>query len=140
MLDKLPEPARTVCAVAAFTGPSRSKLRGLKLSDIAARALTRSEKSAAPRREPKTEARESGVLVIPVLRKILAKYKSSFRQSETDGFFGKKNFAVRSIWTISRGRIFRFSSTERDLAGTHSVAGSVQGSTKMEPSLHSAKS
>jgi integrase len=30
MLDKLPEPARTVCAVAAFTGLARSELRGLK--------------------------------------------------------------------------------------------------------------
>jgi integrase len=30
MLDKLPEPARTVCAVAAFTGLTRSELRGLK--------------------------------------------------------------------------------------------------------------
>jgi len=27
---KLPEPARTVCAVAAFTGLTRSELRGLK--------------------------------------------------------------------------------------------------------------
>jgi integrase len=33
MLDKLPEPARTVCAVAAFTGFTRSELRGLKWSD-----------------------------------------------------------------------------------------------------------
>ena len=33
MLDKLPEPARTVCAVTAFTGLSRSELRGLKWED-----------------------------------------------------------------------------------------------------------
>ena len=30
MLDKLPEPARTVCAVAAFIGLARSELKGLK--------------------------------------------------------------------------------------------------------------
>jgi integrase len=33
MLDKLPEPARTVIAVAAFTGLTRSELRGLKWTD-----------------------------------------------------------------------------------------------------------
>jgi hypothetical protein len=31
MLDKLPEPARTVCAVAEFTGLTRSELKGLKV-------------------------------------------------------------------------------------------------------------
>ena len=30
MLDNLFDPARTVCAVAAFTGLTRSELRGLK--------------------------------------------------------------------------------------------------------------
>jgi len=33
MLDKLPEPARTVCAVAAFTGLARSELKGLQWED-----------------------------------------------------------------------------------------------------------
>lgn len=33
MLDKLPEPARTVCAVAAFTGLIRSELHGLEWTD-----------------------------------------------------------------------------------------------------------
>jgi integrase len=33
MLQKLPEPARTVCAVAAFTGLSASELRGLRWQD-----------------------------------------------------------------------------------------------------------
>jgi integrase len=33
MLDKLPEPARTVCAVAALTGLTRSELKGLKWTD-----------------------------------------------------------------------------------------------------------
>ena len=34
MLDKLPEPARTICAIAAFTGLTRSELRGLKWEDF----------------------------------------------------------------------------------------------------------
>jgi integrase len=33
MLDKLPEPARTVDAVAAFAGLTRSELKGLKWED-----------------------------------------------------------------------------------------------------------
>jgi integrase len=33
MLEKIPEPARTVCATAAFTGLSASELRGLRWTD-----------------------------------------------------------------------------------------------------------
>jgi integrase len=40
MLDKLPEPSRTVCAVAAFTGPTRSELRGLKWEDYAGETIS----------------------------------------------------------------------------------------------------
>ena len=34
MIDKLPEPARTVCAVAAFTGLARSELRGIEMGRL----------------------------------------------------------------------------------------------------------
>ena len=33
MLEKIPEPVRTVCATAAFTGLSASELRGLRWTD-----------------------------------------------------------------------------------------------------------
>jgi len=39
---------------------------------------------------PKTEAREAGVYVIPLLRKILAKYKATFPRSVTVGFFAER--------------------------------------------------
>jgi len=79
MLDKLSEPARTVCAVAAFTGLSRSELRGLKWADYDGERLNIRRKVWNTHvGEPKTEARESGILVISVLRKILAKYKAQF--------------------------------------------------------------
>jgi integrase len=79
MLDKLPQPGRTVCAVAAFTGLTRSELRGLKWSDYDGETI-------CVQREiwndhigaPKIEAREAGIYVIPILRKILTKYKASF--------------------------------------------------------------
>jgi len=43
MFDKLPEPARTVCAVAAFTGLTRSELRGLKWSDYDGQTIRAAE-------------------------------------------------------------------------------------------------
>jgi hypothetical protein len=38
MMEKLPEPARTVCTVTAFIGLSRSELRGLRWEDYAEKA------------------------------------------------------------------------------------------------------
>jgi integrase len=80
MLDKLPEPARTVCAVAAFTGLSRSELRGLKWTDYDGATINVQRKVWGQHiGEPKTEARERrGVPVIPLLRKMLAKCKAQF--------------------------------------------------------------
>jgi integrase len=79
MLDKLPEPARTVCAVAAFTGFTRSELRGLKRSDYDGTEISIQRKIWKNQvGAPKTEAREAGVFVVPLLRKILTKYKASF--------------------------------------------------------------
>ncbi len=79
MLDKLPKPARTVCAVAAFTGLTRSELRGLKWSDYDGKTISVRRKIWKDQAGPtKTEAREAGVFVLPLLRKILAKYKKTF--------------------------------------------------------------
>jgi integrase len=79
MLDRLPEPARTVCAVAAFTGLTRSELRGLKWSDYDGKTIKVQRKIWQNHiGAPKTEAREAGVYVLPVLAKILAKYKTAF--------------------------------------------------------------
>ena len=79
MLDKLPEPARTVCAVAAFTGLTRSELKGLKWSDYDGETISVQRKIWNDYvGAPKTEAREAGIFVILVLRKILTKYKESF--------------------------------------------------------------
>jgi len=104
MLDKLPEPARTVCAVAAFTGLTRSELRGLKWSDfdgesIAVRRKVWNDHIGAP----KTEAREAGVYVIGLLRKILAKYKTAF-PSVGDGwiFRGEKLLRPLDLDNLSR--------------------------------------
>lgn len=79
MLDKVPEPARTVCAVAAFTGLTRSELRGLKWADYdgenikVQRKVWNSYVGAT-----KTDAREAKIYVVPMLQKMLAKYKKEF--------------------------------------------------------------
>jgi hypothetical protein len=62
MLDKLPEPARTVIAVAAFTGLTRS-LRGLKWEDYDGETISVRRKIWGEHIGPtKTEAREAASL------------------------------------------------------------------------------
>ena len=79
MLDKLPEPARTVCAVAAFTGLARSELKGLKWEDYDGETINVRWKIWNDHvGAPKTEAREAGVYVVPLLREVQAKYKASY--------------------------------------------------------------
>ncbi len=104
MMDKLPEPARTVCAVAAFTGLTRSELRGLKWADYDGKEIQVERKVWNQHiGAPKTEAREAGVFVVPLLRKILAKYKNDF-PSVADGwvFRGEKLLRPLDLDNLSR--------------------------------------
>ena len=104
MLGKLPEPARTVCAVAAFTGLSRSELRGLKWSDYDVEYLNIQRKVWESHvGDTKTEARESGVYVIPLLRKILSKYQKQFPPIGDDWIFrGEKLHHPLDLDNLSR--------------------------------------
>ena len=110
MLDKLPEPARTVCAVAAFTGLTRSELRGLKWSDYDGETISVQRKIWGDHiGAPKTEAREAGVYVVPVLRKILAKYKDGFPAGTDDWMFrGEKFLRPLDLDNLSRREIPKF--------------------------------
>jgi integrase len=104
MLDELPDPARTVCAVAAFTGLSRSELRGLKWADYDGETIRVRRKiwnnHIGP---PKTQAREAGVFVIPLLRKILAKYKKDFPPGEDNWVFrGERSLRPLNLDNLSR--------------------------------------
>jgi integrase len=110
MLDKLSEPARTVCAVAAFTGLTRSELKGLKWSDYDGTSISVQRKIWNDQiGAPKTEAREAGVFVIPVLRKILAKYKNDFPTGEEGWVFrGEKFLRPLDLDNLSRREIPKF--------------------------------
>ncbi len=99
MLEKLKDPARTVCAVAAFTGLSHSELPGLKWSDYDGESITverkitgnyvHSQKKVIGRYigPPKTLARKASIPVVPQLQKILAKYKKDFPPGADDWIF-----------------------------------------------------
>jgi integrase len=79
MMDKLPEPARTICTLAAFTGLSRSELRGLKWSDYDGESIKVQRKVVGKFiGAPKTNAREGAIHIIHPMRRMLAKYKKDF--------------------------------------------------------------
>jgi integrase len=109
MLEKLPEPARTVCSVAAFTGLSASELRGLKWSDYDCdcATLTVSQKVWGKHVGlPKTEARKGAVPVIPALKKILEDYRTQFPPNGTDFIFrGEKIGFALNLDNLSRRTI-----------------------------------
>jgi hypothetical protein len=56
---------------------------------------------------PKTEAREAGVYVVPLLRKVLAKYETSYPPVGADGFFEARRCSDRSTSTTYPGETSR---------------------------------
>jgi integrase len=118
MLEKLSEPARTVCAVAAFTGLSHSELPGLKWSDYDGESITVERKITgnyihAQRKvvgqyigPPKTTARKASIPVVPQLQKILAKYKNDFPPGQEDWIFrSDKSLKPLNLDNLSRREI-----------------------------------
>ena len=76
MLAVLPEPAATVCAVAAFAGLRRSELRGLHWEDFdGEKIMVMRSVWEGFENEPKTKRSKSPVPVIPRLQAILAAHK-----------------------------------------------------------------
>ncbi|HEY6128209.1 MAG TPA: tyrosine-type recombinase/integrase [Candidatus Acidoferrum sp.] len=111
MLDKLPEPARTVCAVAAFTGLTRSEIPALKWEDYKNGEIHVSRKKWRDHiGEPKTEAREAAVPVAPLLQEILAKYKTKDFPPVDDNwmFYGQKEKKPIDMDNLSRRDIPQF--------------------------------
>jgi integrase len=106
MLEKLPEPARTVVAVAAFTGLTRSEIPALKWEDYKDGELFVSRKKWRGHiGAPKTEAREAGVPVAPLLQEILAKYKANKQFPAVEGdwlFYGQKEKKPIDMDNLSR--------------------------------------
>jgi integrase len=91
MIELLPEPARTIVAVAGFTGLRRGELRGLEIGDYTAgvlmvqRSIWRQSVG-----EPKGKRGKGAVPVIPWLEKILGSYLRSTcpKKYLFEGIFG----------------------------------------------------
>ena len=112
MLESLPEPARTVCAVAAFTGLTRSEIPALKWEDYKNGEINVSRKKWRGHiGSPKTEAREAAVPVAPLLQEILAKYKTNKDFPLVDEgwmFYGQKEKKPINMDDLSRREISQF--------------------------------
>jgi len=132
MINKLPEPARTVCAVSAFTGLSRSELWGLQWKDYDGGTIAVSRKIVNGMvGAPKTEAREASVYVMPLLRKLLAKYKQEFPpvgqgwvfRGERGGPLNLDNLSRRDIPMHINGAWFGWHAFRRGLGTRLNEAG-----------------
>jgi integrase len=97
MLAKLPEPARTVIALAAFTGLRSGEIRGLRWKDFdgdtltVARSIWRTHVGV-----PKTEGSAATVPIIPFLRKMLEQHGAREKHGPEDYIFAgnRKRFAA----------------------------------------------
>jgi integrase len=99
ILTNLPEPARTVCAVAAFGGLRESEIRGLQWQDYTGDFLhVRRSVWRTHVGETKTPESKNAVPVIGPLRKLLDQHriKSNANGDDTKWIFagGKKGFAL----------------------------------------------
>jgi integrase len=107
---KLPEPGRTVVALAASTGLTRSELRGLKWADYDGRSINVQRKIWMQHiGTPKTTARLASVPVVPVLKTILQKYKTDFPAGAEEWMFrGEKLMRPLDLDNLSRRDIPQF--------------------------------
>lgn len=107
-LDRLPDPAKTVVAVAGFTGLTRSELRGFKWADYDGSEI-RVQRKVVTKHDYagdgalKTQAREAAIPVIPQLREILDVYKQQFPPNGNDWVFrGEKLGRPLDLNNVSR--------------------------------------
>ena len=83
MLERLPEPSRTVVAVAAFSGLREAEIRGLRWTDYDGQFFNvRTSIWRTHEGQTKTRKSKNSVPIIEPLRKILAAHKQSNGKSE----------------------------------------------------------
>jgi integrase len=118
MLDMLEEPARTVCAVAAFTGLTHSELPGLKWSDYDGKYITvqrkitgnfvQDQKKVVGRYigAPKTSARKASIPVVRQLQQILQEFRKQFPPTAENWIFrGTKSLEPLNLDHLVRRQI-----------------------------------
>jgi integrase len=89
MLRLLPDPARTICAVAAFLGLRRGEIRGLEWGDYSGNEISvqRSVWESVTD-EPKTRKSKAPVPVIAPMQSLLDQFRKSVGNPETGPIFG----------------------------------------------------
>jgi integrase len=105
MLAVIPEPAATVCAVAAFTGLRRAELRGLRWEDYNGKQLmvNRSVWEGFTN-EPKTKRSKAAVPVIPRLATILDRHRLAWGNPSSGPMFANgKGKPANLNNTLNRG-------------------------------------
>jgi integrase len=102
----LPDEAKVVMAVAAFTGLRASELRGLQWGDYDGKTITVNRKVWGRHvGEPKTEGSKEGVPVISLLKGILDKFKPAYAMAEDFIFMGEKKGFALNLDNLSRRTI-----------------------------------
>lgn len=104
-LHQLPEPARTVWIVAAFSGLRVSELRGLRWGDFdgeslrVTRSVWRTHVNA-----PKTSESEAAVPVLPAIARILNEHKARCKNPTPDSyiFAGERRGAPLNLANMAR--------------------------------------
>lgn len=92
MLAVLPEPARTMAATAAFTGLSRSEIRGLTWEAFEGGELHVLRSIVAGRvQDTKTRARKAPVPLLPSLAQVLSRHRERQGNPETGPIFRTSN-------------------------------------------------
>jgi integrase len=123
----------STCAVTAFTGFTRSELMGLRGSDYDGKEISIQRKIWSGKEgAPKTEAREAGAFVVPLLRRILKKYKADYPAGKEGWIFrGEKllrpinldNLSRRDIPQHTNGAWFGWHASRRGLGTRLNEAG-----------------
>lgn len=87
MLVVLPEPSRTIIAVAALTGLRLSELRGLRWRDYDGETLTVSRSVWRTHVQPtKTEASADTVPVLPLLQRVFKVHRTKVKDSSPEAY------------------------------------------------------
>jgi integrase len=99
----LPEPARTVVAVAALTGLRHAEIRGLRWCDYDGETLTVA-RSVWRRHvlEPKTEESAASVPVLPMLQRALDRHRPTDAEPNDPIFAGERKGAPLNLANLAR--------------------------------------
>jgi integrase len=106
MLLRLPEPARTIVAVAAYTGARRGEIRGMRWQDLHDGAIyVDGSVWESYRGKPKTRASAAPIPVIPSLAVILERHRARIGSPSSGPMFPAANGQSLSLGNVVNRQI-----------------------------------